>query len=132
MDKILQDLIDSAEDNTLDLSEIPLSELKKQYVEYAITQNPTTYHDKLIRTSLIKESKISVTHSEPLIDVQKEISKKYSLEHWQFRMKELFNKISVAVIIPHIGSNIDMLIEDMYTLGYHYSIAEPITYINYR
>lgn len=103
----------------IDLLDIPFKSLKKQYVDFeTIISLPPSFGDPLFkRNRKINES------AEKTVDIQKvrkSIMKKYELEDWQFKVQEVGNEIKVAVIVPHIGSNEKMIIEDMVSMGYYY------------
>ena len=55
-------------------------------------------------------------------DVKKTILKNYKLEEEQFVISTEENDIKVALIIPHIGDNEKLIIEDMESLGYYETI----------
>lgn len=109
-------------DNTfkdINFIDIPFKSLKKQYVDFEeIISLPPTFDDPLFKRKGSVNENIEKT-----IDIQKvrkSIMKKYELEDWQFKVKEASNEIKVAVIVPHIGSNEKMVIDDMTSMGYYF------------
>lgn len=101
-----------------DISKISKEELRKQYVNYEIISVPDHYGNPLMKDE--KDNYITENKeiSYPLIEVKKIMSKKYSLEDWQFKIVTNSNKIEVALLIPNIDNNFKTIESDMKQLGY--------------
>ena len=108
----------------IDFSKIPLKILRKQYINFkSIIKSPPTFGDPLMALSKKKrlnEGKDRKTFD--IEDVKKTILKNYKLEEEQFVISTEENDIKVALIIPHIGDNEKLIIEDMESLGYYETI----------
>ena len=104
----------------IDLSDIPIKELRKQYVDFeTLIVVPPTFGDPLFKNSKKRRLNEGVKKSFDIQTVRKSIMKKYELKDWQFKLTEAANEIKIALIVPHLGSNNELVIEDMKSLGYY-------------
>lgn len=108
----------------LDLSKIPIKTLKKQYVNFkSIVKSPPTFGDPLMPIS--KKNRLNEGNNRKTFDIEdvkKTILKNYKLEEEQFIISLENNDIKVALFVPHIGDNEELIIEDMKSLGYYETI----------
>lgn len=103
----------------IDLKNIPFDKLKKQYVNFrSLVKSPPTYGDFLFDPSKKRILKEGIKYSLDINKVIHEISKKYGLDDWQYEIEKMENDISVALIVPHIYQNENLIIEDMTCMGY--------------
>ena len=111
----------------IDLSKIPLSELKKQYVNFkSLVKSPPMFGDPLMLKSKQRRLNEGIGRKTlDIEDVRKSIIKNYLLDEWQFQTRVYVNNIKVDAIIPHIGDNEDLFVEDMMSMGY-YVISKDI------
>lgn len=104
----------------IDLSNVPIDKLKKQYVNFkSLIKLPPTIGDPLFepyKKAILTEG---VKETIDIEDAKKAIMDKYWLEDWQFEMREAQNNIKIALIIPKIRLNVEMVIEDMLSMGYY-------------
>lgn len=109
-----------------DLSKIPVNKLKKQFKNFKFVVCGVSYGSPLVETSKQNRLNEGVKQSVDVEDVKTAMIKKYSLDFWQFDIAIMENDIRVAVIIPHIGENEDMIVEDMYSLGYYLTFRNDL------
>ena len=62
----------------------------------------------------------------PLEEVKKEISNKYGLKDYQFRIENACNNVNIAILIPKLDGVVSDMITDMNKLGYFSSKSETI------
>lgn len=103
---------------------ISISKLRKQYVNFkSLVKSPPTFGDPLM--SLSKKRRLNEGENRKTFDIEivkETIIKNYNLEEEQFVISTENNDIKVALIVPHIGDNENMIIEDMKSLGYYETI----------
>lgn len=108
----------------IDVYKIPLKIFKKQYVNFkSLVKSPPTFGDPLMPLS--KKNRLNEGENRKTFDIEdvkKTIIKNYKLEEEQFIISIEDNDIKVALIIPHIGDNEKLIIEDMESLGYYETI----------
>lgn len=107
---------------------IPINKLRKQYVNFkSLVKSPPTFGDPLMLLS--KKQRLNEGENRKTFDikiVKETIIKNYNLEEEQFVISTENNDIKVAIIVPHIDDNENMIIEDMKSLGYYETIREII------
>lgn len=109
-----------------DLSNIPKEKLKKQFKNFKFVVCGVPYGSRLVETTKQHVLSEGVNHSVDVEDVKSEMVVKYSLDEWQFEIKIMENDIKVAIIIPHIDENENMIMEDMSSLGYYLSFKNEL------
>lgn len=116
-ENITYEYIDKDDPDYIDISDISVTNLKRQYVEFAKQYIAPEYGDNLY---YIKKKKVlteGVDHTEPVKYVEYVIKQQYMLQDWQVWIYNR-NHVEFVVIIPDKGNNEDMIIEDMTSLGY--------------
>lgn len=103
------------------LSSIPVHLLKKQFKNFKVYLMPLSFDNSL------RHVDESVKFSVDVEDVKKSIMEKYLLMDWQFETKLLKNNIKIAIIIPHVDDNIEMVLKDMDDLGYYESFRNEMS-----
>lgn len=101
-----------------DLSKIPYSELKKQYVSFNLCERLVLFDSLLFQTDDLKYIHESINYSVPLEKVKHEITYKYGLADWQFKIYDAHNNVKCACVVPKIEDNVDKVIQDMSILKY--------------
>lgn len=94
---------------------------RKQYINFkSLIKSPPTFGDPLMTLS----KKIRLNEGEnrktfDVGDVKETIIKNYKLEDFQFTYKVRKNDTLVILIVPHLGENEDLIVNDMESLGYY-------------
>ena len=111
-----------------DLRNIPLEYLKKQFKNFKVYLTPLSHLNPL--HELWKNGRIDegIKCSLDVDKVKDAIMEKYPLMDWQFEEELRFNNIKVAIIIPNIDENIDMMVDDMSTMGYYVGFMNDMSY----
>lgn len=112
---VLDDMLDK-----LDFSHIPKGSAKRQYVNFKLVKRMPTYGDLLFDTSKSRRLSESVGTYD-IEQVREEIMCSYALEDWQFVIKKGCNDIKVAIVIPNIDENDEMIKSDIESFGYYES-----------
>lgn len=108
----------------IDLSDIPEDEIKNAYTNYKVFKNRphgTALVDCLKEKRLVE----GVQKSLDVKEVKSALHDKYWMYNWQIREEQGANGIKVVVICPHIGYNEDMIIDDMFSMGYYHVYTDP-------
>ena len=107
-----------------DFSKLSINMLKKQYVNFkSLIKSPPTFGDPLM--SLSKKHRLEEGENRETFDIEQvkeTILKNYKLDEEQFVISIEENGIKVALIVPHLGDNEKLIIEDMESLGYYETI----------
>ena len=108
-----------------DINSISEKDARQQFINFKIVAIPDHYGSPFLKDKQGKYIIDEIIESLPLSEVKGLIAKKYSLQDWQFKIVTNANKIEIALIIPNIDTNKDMLEDDMLQLGYFSGIALP-------
>lgn len=110
----------------IDLSDVSVADARKQYVNFKLIRLAPGFGSRLMSNAKNPAIKLNENYNTtvPLQDVQKEISKIYSLQPWQFNILLGRNNIEVCLIIPSIDENVNMMVADMENLGYNESCRD--------
>lgn len=106
--------LDDSDDIVFDITVIPTSELKRQYIDYSFIVFAKSFDNPL---NNINEDRQDRT-SRPLGEVQNAMFDKYHFQDWQFQIHNGRNGIEVCLVIPLIGDNAKMVEEDMVEFCY--------------
>ena len=107
----------------IDISNIPIEDLKKGYIDFRLIPKPSLYGHPLYEPSYIKEAVGDVVEPD---EVMENIIRKYQLPQSLSMKAEFHHKIYVYIITAMIGINDKMVEEDMNKLGYFLSVkGEP-------
>lgn len=100
-----------------DLSKIPKEELEKQYVDFSKQFSFRSYANPLSKdvNGYLFESFGDVLPSDAVV---KALMMEYKLKEWQFKCIEYCNKVSIYILIPDIGDNVNKITADMDRMGY--------------
>lgn len=110
---------------TFDLSKIPIEKLEKQCRNYSVLKIETF-------ASLVSDNRkerLLVEGVKKTIDIESvkhDMTIRYGLDDWQFLIKDGENDIKVAIVVPDLHKNIDIIISDMWALGYYEVYMEPM------
>ena len=110
-------IIDTEIGFEFDINDIPVSALRKQYINFHDYLMPRFY-DKLTKYENINES---VNYTEDAEVAMHAILDRYPLDNWQYKIMTAFNNIHVIVIIPFINENEELITQSMEQLGYYKS-----------
>ena len=102
-------------DEGIDISRIPINDLKQGYKDLRLVPTLTNYDDVLCQPATIKEAYGDIMPPE---DVIKTITSRYGLPETFAKKVENRNNIYVYLVVAHIGVNENIIIEDMQKLGY--------------
>lgn len=102
------------------ISHIPLYKKQQQYIDYKFTHiTPTDFLDPLYHKNITNRLyENAATYTVPLSQVKKSICRKYKLQEWQYIEFDAYHDHKLCIIIPKIGKNEEMIINDMESLGY--------------
>lgn len=109
--------------DSVDLTKIPLEELKKGYFDYRLAPSTYLYGDKLREPCYVKEAVMEIA---PPDTVVRKIIQKYCLPSKFVNKVEHFHKIYVYTITAVIGNNDALIEEDMRKMGYFLSVKGDI------
>lgn len=108
----------------IDLSKIPYTELKRQYVSFYLIERLLLFDSLLFQNDDLKYIHESINYSVPIEKVKQEITFKYDLADWQFQIYNAHNNVKCACVVPNIDDNVDKVIQDMSVLKY--SLAKSV------
>lgn len=109
-----------------DISKISKEQSDKQYVNFKTIMVPDNYGSIFFKDEDNKYILDEIEKSLPLSEVKEIIVKRFDLEDWQFRIISHANNIEIALLIPHIDTNKEILEDDMMQLGYFLGTTLPI------
>lgn len=112
----------SEKNSHFDINNVPIEDLRRQYVDYRIKSRFPRFDSRLSEVPLDED----IDHSVPLEEVKEELIQKYGLADWQFSIFEGANKIYVAIFIADIKENLSIIEHEMAELGYFKSFDEPL------
>lgn len=96
-----------------DIYEIPIDELKKQYVDYSIDIPISQYSNQTYK-NVIEE----VIKTTPIAETVEYMRTTFFFQDWQCLMRKAWNDVDVALIIPNIGQNESIIVNAMMEKGY--------------
>lgn len=114
--RVLDNFLDS-----IDFSNVTKESSDRQYVDYRLIVRESKYGDLLFDTSKRKRLSEGIHTTYDIEKVRDEIVNKYLMEDWQFIIADGCNEIKVAIVIPMVGENDDMVKSDIENLGYYES-----------
>lgn len=104
----------------INLSDVPKKSLDKQFKKFKFI-HINSFSSLLLKENKEKRLNEGIKFTYDIDNTCKEITKRYNLEDWQFNIIIAENDIKVALIIPNISNNKDIIISDMESLGYYVS-----------
>lgn len=117
--------------NTVSLDDVSEDEIRKQCYNYKICM--TECFGSLLSPNR-KERRLNegVNRTENIDDVRKDMTYKYKLSEWQFQTTDMMNDIKVCIIAANIDENIQMIIDDMESMGYYVNGLKSMVYKTYN
>lgn len=110
----------------IDITKIPIDDLRRGYVDYRLIPYQTRYGDILQSPTPMMET---VGDVYPPDEALEKIMKKYEIPSSFGSIKEGFNKIYVYLVVAIIGENDKKIEEDMKKLGYFLGVKGDKTVI---
>lgn len=117
---------------SIDFTSITYEQAKNQYVDYTQLHGFPNYSSTINNFSKKNNSILESSGSKSLDEVKKEIINKYFLDDWQFRIITAKNNIEIAMIIPQIYKNEQLINNDMEMMGYFNSISKNVVINGFR
>lgn len=116
----------------LDLSNVTGEEAYLLFVDYKQVHAFPYYSSPINCIGQDNTTIAEAKASKPLEQVKFEIVGKYLLRNWQFASKKAINDTEIALVVPYINQNLQMVTRDMEIMGYFNSINKMMVIKGYN